>query len=372
MKIKTITCHDVYNYGASLQAYALQQYLIGRGHDVQIIDYFPDYMDVNYRIRWKKYDIPEMSRLYRMRHIPGVKTCYRLKMSVKKMRFIIEKRGRKEAFDRFKVQYLHLTPEKYKNVEELQRTNMEADVFIAGSDQIWNPLFNNGRDPSFFLQFGKGKKVSYAASFGVSDLSPLDGATMKKWLSSFDKISVRESTGLKLLDELGMKGGIQVPDPVILLDREYWEKLASSKYRDEKFILVYNLGSLKQDIMNCALRLSKQYGLKIVAVEEIGNISYADKRIKDAGPCEFVELLTKATFVVTNSFHATAFSILFNIPFFSFIKNATSSRITDLLISCGLTSRLNCSDFDGDINWPEVNSRMSVFRRVGVDFLDSM
>lgn len=372
MKIKTITCHDVYNYGASLQAYALQQYLVGRGHDVQIIDYFPDYMDVNYRIRWKKYDITEMSRLYGMRHIPGVRTCYRMKMSVKKMRFIIEKWGRKKAFDHFKVKYLHLTPEKYKNVEELRRTNIQADVFIAGSDQIWNPLFNNGRDPSFFLQFGTGKKVSYAASFGVSDLSPSDCASMKEWLSSFDKISVRESTGLKLLDELGIKGGVQVPDPVILLDREYWEKLASSKYNDEKFILVYNLGSLNQDIMNCALCLSRRYGLKIVAIEEIGNITYADKRIKDAGPCEFVELLTKATYVVTNSFHATAFSILFNIPVFPFIKNATSSRITDLLKSCGLESRLNNNDLKTNINWQDVNVKVSVLRKLGLNFLESM
>ena len=80
MKIKTITCHDVYNYGASLQAYALQQYLIGLGHEVQIIDYFPDYMDVNYRVRWKKYVIPEVSSLYKIRYIPGIKTLYRIKM----------------------------------------------------------------------------------------------------------------------------------------------------------------------------------------------------------------------------------------------------------------------------------------------------
>lgn len=140
MKIKNITCHDVYNYGASLQAYALQQYLTELGHEVQIIDYFPDYMDVNYRIRWNKYVIPEVSSLYKIRYIPGIKALYRIKRSVQKMVFILEKNGRRKAFDRFKMQYLNLTSERYRNIEDLCRAKLNADVFIAGSDQIWNPL----------------------------------------------------------------------------------------------------------------------------------------------------------------------------------------------------------------------------------------
>lgn len=372
MKIKTITCHDVYNYGASLQAYALQQYLIGLGHEVQIIDYFPDYMDVNYRVRWKKYVIPEVSSLYKIRNIIGIKTLYRIKMSIRKIRFILEKRGRKNAFDRFKIQHLNLTPQRYKDIEELRGACLSADVFIAGSDQIWNPLFNNGRDPSFFLQFGQGKKVSYAASFGVSSLSTFDSANMKKWLSSFNKISVRERTGLKLLSELGIYEGVQVPDPVFLLSKECWSRLASSKFGNERFVLVYNLGTMMKNIKDCARQLSHKHGLKIVAIEEAANISYADMRITDAGPCEFIELFTKASYVVTNSFHATSFSILFNIPFFPYIKNATSSRIVDLLDLCGLKSRLNTCDLNVDIDWHEVNAKTATFKEIGKTFLRSI
>lgn len=371
MKIKTITCHDVYNYGASLQAYALQQYLTELGHDVQIIDYFPDYMDVNYRIRWKKYVIPEVSSLYKIRYIPGIKSLYRIKMSIQKMKFIWEKSGRKKAFDRFKMQYLRLTPERYRNIEDLRGARLSADVFIAGSDQIWNPLFNNGRDPSFFLQFGEGHKISYAASFGVSSLSSTDRENMQRWLSSFSKISVREKTGLKLLDGLGISG-VQVPDPVFLLTKEYWGRLASSKIGNEKFVLVYNLGPLMQSIKECAQQLAHNHGLKIVAVEELANISYADIRITDAGPCEFIELFVKASYVVTNSFHATSFSILFNIPFFSYIKNATSSRITDLLSFCGLETRLNSKDLNVGIDWCEVNTKVAAFKEIGIRFLDSI
>lgn len=372
MEIKTITCHDVYNYGASLQAYALQQYLTELGHEVQIIDYFPDYMDVNYRIRWKKYVIPEVSSLYKIRYIPGIKTLYRIKMSIQKMKFILEKSGRKKAFDRFKMQYLHLTSERYRNIEELRGAKLSADVFIAGSDQIWNPLFNNGKDPSFFLQFGEGRKISYAASFGVSSLSPTDSVNMKRWLSSFSKISVREKTGLNLLEGLGIKGGVQVPDPVFLLTKEEWSGLASSKFRNESFVLVYNLGPMMQDIKDCAQQLAHHHKLRIVAVEELANISYADMRITDAGPCEFIELFTKASYVVTNSFHATSFSILFNIPFFSYIKNATSSRITDLLKSCDLEARVNSKDLNVDINWYDVNTKVAAIREKGIRFLDSI
>lgn len=372
MKIKTITCHDVYNYGASLQAYALQQYLTELGHEVQIIDYFPNYMDVNYRIRWKDYVIPQVSSLYKLRNFPGVMTVYRIKMSIKKLMFIVSKGGRKRAFDSFKLQYLRLTSVRYKNIDELRNGYLEADAFIAGSDQIWNPLFNNGKDPSFFLQFGEGKKISYAASFGVSELSPDDVANMQKWLSKFDKISVREKTGLLLLNKMGIREGIQVLDPVFLLTAKRWQNVASSKYRNDKFVLVYNLGPLSVVLRECAIGLSKKYGVKIVAIEEIGNITYADERIKDAGPCEFIELFTKAAFVVTNSFHATSFSIIFNIPFFSFIKNATSSRISDLLSSCGLESRLNCKNLDVTIDWEAVNSRVSILKESGVKFLDSI
>lgn len=356
---------------ASLQAYALQQYLTELGHEVQIIDYFPDYMDVNYRVRWNKYVIPEVSSLYKIRYIPGIRTLYRIKMSIQKMKFIWEKSGRKKAFDRFKMQYLSLTPKRYRNIEDLRGAKLSADVFIAGSDQIWNPLFNNGRDPSFFLQFGEGRKMSYAASFGVSSLSSMDRENMQRWLSSFCKISVREKTGLKLLDGLGISG-VQVPDPVFLLTKEYWGRLASSKIGNEKFVLVYNLGPLMQSIKECAQQLAHNHGLKIVAVEELANISYADIRITDAGPCEFIELFVKASYVVTNSFHATSFSILFNIPFFSYIKNATSSRITDLLSFCGLETRLNSKDLNVGIDWCEVNTKVAAFKEIGIRFLDSI
>lgn len=136
MKIKTITCHDVYNVGASLQAYALVTYLRKLGHDAQIIDYKPDYLSNHYPL-WglgnPAYDKPVIRELYNLAKLPG-----RLKA-----------RNGKAEYDRFTAEFLPLTPRRYTSNDDLKQNPPEADVYFAGSDQIWNCFFPNGKDPAF-------------------------------------------------------------------------------------------------------------------------------------------------------------------------------------------------------------------------------
>ena len=161
MKICTITCHDVYNFGASLQAYALQHYLESLGHEVEIIDYRPAYLYKKYD--WKAFTsrkFEKFNSIFITRWMfRCAKWCY--------LRFSL---GRKKCFDEFTKRYLHLTPVSYHNFVELQRNPPQADIFIAGSDQIWNPLFPNGKDPSYYMDFASHgtKRISYAASFSVN------------------------------------------------------------------------------------------------------------------------------------------------------------------------------------------------------------
>ena len=140
MKIKTITCHDVYNVGASLQAYALVTYLRKLGHDAQIIDYKPDYLSNHYPL-WglgnPAYDKPVIRELYNLAKLPG-----RLKARNGK---------RKAEYDRFTAEFLPLTPRRYTSNDDLKQNPPEADVYFAGSDQIWNCFFPNGKDPVFLL-----------------------------------------------------------------------------------------------------------------------------------------------------------------------------------------------------------------------------
>lgn len=161
MKIKTITCHDVYNVGASLQACALVTYLRKLGHDAQIIDYKPDYLSNHYPL-WglgnPAYDKPVIRELYNLAKLPG-----RLKARNGK---------RKAEYDRFTAEFLPLTPRRYTSNDDLKQNPPEADVYFAGSDQIWNCFFPNGKDPAFYLDFAPAGSVraSYAASFAMDDI----------------------------------------------------------------------------------------------------------------------------------------------------------------------------------------------------------
>lgn len=329
MKIKTITCHDVYNSGASLQAFALQRYLESQGHEVQIIDYKPDYLSNHFNL-WAinpKYNKPVLREAYWM-----VKLPYRIKA-----------RARKKPFDQFTQHYLHLT-RRYSSVVELRKDPPEADVYIAGSDQIWNTTLPNGTDAAFYLDFGSARKISYAASFATPALREGTGHFVKQKLKNFDAISVREKSGIGLLNNLGYEGN-QVVDPVFLLSKEDWDALLSDNHLasqpelKEPYILVYNFEP-KGPISIIAKRLAKLINCKIYSVGPYA-MPYAQKNFVNNGPLDFVALIKSAQCVVSNSFHATVFAMIFDCD--TFVVNrqdGLNQRMKDLLEDYGLGDRL--------------------------------
>lgn len=363
MIIKTLTCHNVYNYGASLQAFALQEYLKQAGHLVEIIDYLPPYMDKAYRVRFDLYNVSKSSKYYKyVEKMPFLNYLFIMRNFIQHLIKMFRQRNRKKAFDSFTKSKLQLTGQHYTTYEELSNSNMSADVFIVGSDQVWNPLFNNGRDPSFFLEFisKKKKKISYAASFGVSKLDADDSQNISLWLKDFSWISVRESTGVKLLYDMNISAD-HVIDPVFLLSPDKWRLLCKESMFDypSGYILVYNLGAISDEIRHCAKTLASHKGFKIIAVEDCKEIKYADFSFKDCGPTDFVKLISNASYVVTNSFHATAFSLIFNKEFFVYIKNTTISRISDVLSMVNLSERMNTVDLELSISWDNVNRMLN-------------
>ena len=326
MQIKTITCHDVYNAGASLQAYALATYLRNQGHDVEIIDYKPDYLSKHFSftaINNPIYDRPFIRLLYLLAKFPS--------------RLCAFGGRRKKRFDNFTRTYLPLTSHRYHSFDDLCQHCPPADVYIAGSDQIWNPIFPNGKDPSFFLQFVHSNKtrISYAASLSVDDLSPEDSARMTPWLKGLTSISVREPGSVSLLNRLGISS-ISVCDPVFLLSKEEWLKLIPSENSTPPYVLVYDFDGNPM-IRQAAEKLSKEHGLKIFTLQKLG---YGDRYIADAGPLEFLHLIKNASVVLSNSFHATAFSIIFEREFYVFDRSdKINSRMRDLLCSLDLYHR---------------------------------
>jgi len=340
-KIKTITCHDVYNFGASLQAYALMKYLQNLGHQVEIINYKPDYM--NYKIwsvgdRWKKNILIRF--LFLLYVVP-------LRLRLK---------SRRSMFDLFTRNWLTVTAKKYLSNDDLKRDPPVADIYFAGSDQIWNTSHHHGKDPAFYLDFvpSNAVRASYAASFSISQIPSEYSDFVKSKLEKIDAISVREKSGLNILSSLNIESGIVVLDPVFLLDMDKWDQLASYN-TNEKYILIYDQEN-NSLIKNTAKRLAKEKNLKIYAITSLYPMYYANNRIITIGPQEFLGLIKNCEFLLTNSFHGTAFSLIFQKQFFTFKRTheKVNSRMIDLLEMFKLSDRI-INDYEDTLHIKEIN-----------------
>lgn len=339
MKINTITCHDVYNYGASLQAYALMRYLEGMGHQVEIVDYKPDYLSGHYRLMAA--DSPRVGNsklravLYIILKLPGRLLSMR----------------RKLAFDRFREKHLKLTSIRYGSYADLHSNPPQADCFFAGSDQIWNTSRQNGRDPAFYLMFAPqgAIRASYAASIATDTIAEDARSLVHAGVSGLDHVSVRESTAVGLLSEMGVDDATHVLDPVFLITKEHWDSLAPIRH-DDDYVLVYDF-EVSEEVKRVATDYAAKHGLKIRSIGA-GKCDYADKRFPHAGPAEFVSLIRDAKFVVTNSYHAIVFCLIFGVNVYvSGRSEDINSRMVDLLAQFGLTlhSFIPVADLGGSI-----------------------
>lgn len=325
MKICMITCHDVYNVGASLQAYALQTYLKSLGHDVKIIDYKPDYLSKHYRLDIvgnPKYDKPFLKQAYLLAKLPG------------RLRIL----PRKKAFDSFTAKYLDLT-KRYTSNEELKREPPAADVYFAGSDQIWNPLFPNGKDPTFYLDFvQQGVRASYAASFAVDEFPQELREVTAQYLDRFDHIAVRETSGLSVLKTLGITNAVTVLDPVFLLDRAQWKAMAERPEGCEApYLLVYDFDN-SASVCRLAENIAAENRWKIYSIFDL---PYAERCFPLCGPEAFLGLMQNAAFVLSNSFHATAFSVIFEKEFAVVERTEKiNTRMRDFTAMLGLSDHM--------------------------------
>lgn len=325
-KIKVITFHASYNYGSNLQAYALQEYL------KKLTNY--EYKIINLRT-------PKQKRLYtNVFEKKGFKNyiirilLYNFKNDIYSMQ---------KRFEDFIQNKLDMT-EEFTSLEALKEGNIDADYFIAGSDQLWN-LQAPDFDWSNYLEFVKnGKKISYAASFGpkAQSWNEDERERIKKDLLEFDYISVREQGSFNNVNKLtNLEPEINV-DPTMLLNKEEWEDLISdTPLYNKKYIFLYNLKSDK-NILKLAREISKKMKLPVI----ISNYSskyqliygLKFKKVFDVGPIEYLNLIQNAELVLSSSFHGTIFSILLQKPFFA-INGNKDYRINTLLEKMNLENR---------------------------------
>lgn len=339
-KIGIITIVNVNNYGAELQAYALQHQLTLMGHQAEVIDFvFGIRTDHDFKGENLTVPLPFKMRLKR-KILPYIETT--LDAFYPKV-----KKERRQRFQMFHAQHNRFTTKTYRSVESLYDGSLDDDIYCVGSDQVWNYQKGYSILP-FLLDFvQKGKKISFASSFGLSSLSKEAEKVFKLYLSKFDALAVRETQAAELLAPLlGRKVDV-VLDPTLLLNKKEWQEVADyGLCPKERYLLLYvvTIKPCKYAI-DLAERIAKEKSLKIVRLFRSAAIYDAKSsmiNLPEAGPSDFVGLLEKADFVVTNSFHGTVFSINFQVPFYTVIKSGknTNSRLQSVLDKLKMRNRL--------------------------------
>ena len=365
MKIGIITYHSAHNYGAVLQAFALQEYLQKQGHDVQIINYKIKEIENFYRlIKFKK----SKHKLINV----AKKEFYTLKLHL----FERQKLTRKKKFDDFINNKMNLTIP-CKTLAELRNANFDFDLMIAGSDQIWNRKHTKGLKPAYFLDFGpkEAKRISYAASIGEDFISEDDELVFQRYLKNLDMISVREHKAIELIQHLTPKKIEEVVDPSQLLEKEDYEKIIEHPKIKGDYILVHKMGN-PEEIIKVAKKVSEELNLPIVHNMDKGTFKNEIALSKYFSPGEFLGCIEDAKFVITSSFHATSFSLIYGKPFITMPFVGRASRMINLLKNLDLFDHYvetvdDLKSLDSyNENYDEVHKRMRKQRKNSEDFLN--
>lgn len=348
-KIGIVTIHNSPNYGACLQSYALYRYIKDCGDDVEIIDLHRPCAYADYVPSKKFVPYRQNKRSLKSKIKKTVKTWFGLSQRTSSL----YSPAAKKKFDEFNAAIALSKP--FRGIDELYENPPFFDLYISGSDQLWNPTQAYCLEPYFltFVPEGQGQKISYATSIGVTELRENEKADFTDWLKQYDDISVREYQARDMLQTmLGEKPVHQVADPTFLLEPQVWKSLAQKPNVKGKYILLFTLQH-RPAILDYCLKLSQQSGIPLVSLGQIQpeatGKSYV--AVKNAGPKEFLGYIQYAEMVITDSFHCTVFSLIMGANnFYTYISptNCRGSRITDLLNTYGLCGHLLPISLDTD------------------------
>lgn len=373
-----ITIHHSINYGASLQSFALFQFLKDSGFDVKVIDlYRPIYKGYVTSKRFlpyypkKKSVVLELKNLYRQ--------------------FLAKKRADNAKYEKAMERFAEFNSQvnltkPYRSIDSLYDTPPLFDTYISGSDQIWNPDQPYCLEPYFLTFAPKGtRRISYASSIGLKTLPEKVKTDFAQWLSQYDAISIREMQGKAILEEFVDKDIAQVPDPSFLLSREQWMQQAVLPESDN-YICMFTLRH-PEKLYRLADTMARTMQVKLVIVghsRRTPNKDFSCEYVRDAGPKEFLGYLAKASCVLTDSFHGTVFSILMgarNIYSYrqedSIDASTRFGRIEDLLATFDLSDHIVSSSenpdvtelYNNNIDYSKIDSIISRESLRGQEFL---
>jgi hypothetical protein len=355
-KVGVINFHRAINYGAVLQAYALAESIKKMGCNPIILDY--------------------KNQLIERQYNPKYISNKSLKGIMSSILTYSRKKKKRDKFEGFRAKYFHLQEisNLYSSESAEQLKNYKA--FVAGSDQVWNYSLTD-YDKAYFLDFVSDpqKKNSYAASFGFDKIPDEYIEEYRVLLESFNYISVREEQGSEIIKNLLNRHAEVVLDPTMLLSKEEWGRITKEDKINKDYILIYQLAG-SQSLLDFAVKLSKQTNCKIINISDAIRKRIKAKYFTGVGPQEFLGLFNNASYIVTNSFHGTAFSIIFNKPFFVELQPPpakTNSRLENVLDTFDLRSRqiINGTNEDifTNIDYVTVDKKLESERKRSLDYL---
>lgn len=352
-KIGILTLSSAENYGAVLQSHSLCKFLNDHYGYTEIIDFVPDFMAGRYPIFWLNKENPYKF----LKSFVGALLYFPI---------LLKKRKR---FNHFRYKESVYSRKKYYGVFDED----VYDQYIVGSDQVFN-LELTKYDEEFFLPHIKdnSKKNIYAASLGVTVPDEKSRIMLGEYLRDFNNISIREKTGCKIVNSLLNKDiAKQMCDPTFLNDKKYWESKCATKLHNKKYILIYTFKNLDTCIDICNML---DQNLDVLYINnDLKRYNSRIKNVRSVGPREFLSLIRNAEYVITDSFHGTVFSIIFNINFYSILYPGTESRFKDLLSDLELDSRIVCGSIDiNPIDYTRVNKSIETMRRKSKEYFDSI
>ena len=332
MKVSIITLHAMHNPGSVFQAYALQKYLEEQGNEVEIIDYRPEY-------------------IYTEGH--------GMKFWTKRMLYYKWYENLKKKFSSFVSANMNLS-QRFTSYHELENASFSSDVYIVGSDQLWNTDFECGKDPAYYFKFlNQGKKVSYSTSIGKTIIDDVNKEILIQNLKDFDAISVRELSSSTQLAVILGRNVKWVCDPVFLLSKMDYKKFIYDLPTMDPYVMVYI--SPKSTELDKIVNYYHQKGLKVVLLGGFTKRCYCDLHIIDAGPQDFLTYIYNAETVISSSFHATAFCHIFHKNFVSLVPKRNGERIMSLLTKTKLQSKavtngqILTDNLEQEIDWDKVD-----------------
>lgn len=361
MKIGILTYHRAENYGALLQAYAMMTYLQSQGHEVTFVDYWPKYHS-------------DYFRLFPWQQLSKRSGYRKILFLIQLVLWLVPRYIRKKKFHNFMYHRLNLT--KLPQYSDRDSKTARFDVVLYGSDQIWRKqnLGGVGFDDWYFGtdHVLADRKIVYAGSMGTVDTTAEDDEYIQKMMLNFNALSVREKDLQLYLAHLGISA-ILVPDPVFLLSKDQWKSLIKKKESKGNYILFYNL------LYTCESKLfveklSHEKNLPIREVNKKMQLSHfmQNRYISTASVEQFLQLIEGAEYVVSNSFHGVAMSVIFEKQFYAVGMGSKANRVLSLLESVGIKERYITTLHDlpsSQIDYNKVHDSLNEVIGQSADFL---